>query len=97
LTVEPTTVADDGFSVTISGSLTANVTQFRVDQNGRIVAIANVSGTQDIGLWRVFSFLRSLPSSSRRILLTADSMPTFPLAPTMTAPNPYPRWSALHP
>ena len=45
LTVEPTTFAVDGYSVTVSGDLTANVTQFRVDENGHVVAIATVSGT----------------------------------------------------
>jgi len=45
LTVEPTMIAVDGFSVTTSGSLTANVTQFRVDENGHLAAIASVSGT----------------------------------------------------
>src|SRR5215208_7051130 len=45
LTVEPTTVAVDGYTLTLSGSLTANVTQFRVDENGHLVAIATVTGT----------------------------------------------------
>src|SRR5918995_2186555 len=45
LTVAPTTVAVDGYRVTVSGSLTATVTQFKVDSNGHLVAVATVSGT----------------------------------------------------
>jgi hypothetical protein len=45
LTVAPTTVAVDPYTVTVGGSLTADVTRFTVDSSGHIVAIATVSGT----------------------------------------------------
>jgi hypothetical protein len=45
LTVPPTTDTVDGYTVTVSGSLTATVTRFRVDSSGHLVAIATVSGT----------------------------------------------------
>ncbi len=41
LTVDPTLID----STTVSGSVTANVTQFRLNQQGHLVAVATLSGT----------------------------------------------------
>jgi hypothetical protein len=43
LTLEPTLIP--GTDVTASGTVTADVTQFRVDENGHVVAVATLSGT----------------------------------------------------
>jgi hypothetical protein len=45
LDVPPTTVTVDDYTITVSGSLTATVTQFKVDSNGHLIAVATVSGT----------------------------------------------------
>ena len=45
LTVDPTVIQVDGFTVTVSGTVTADVTQFRLDEQGNLVAVATLSGT----------------------------------------------------
>src|SRR5829696_9413371 len=45
LDLAPTTFTVGDYTLTVSGSLTASVTQFQVDSNGRIVAVRTASGT----------------------------------------------------
>ena len=45
LSVDPTTIETSIGAVTVSGSVTAEVTQFRVDESGRLVAVATLSGS----------------------------------------------------
>ena len=45
LTVGPTVIQVDGFTFTASGTVTANVTQFKLDEQGNLVAVATLSGT----------------------------------------------------
>ena len=44
LDLAPTTFTVGDYTLTVSGSLTASVTQFQVDSNGRIVAVGTASG-----------------------------------------------------
>src|SRR5829696_7519090 len=45
LTVDPTVIQVDGYTFTVSGMVTANVTQFKLDEQGNLVAVATLSGT----------------------------------------------------
>src|SRR5215216_5702298 len=45
LTVDPTVIQVDGYTVTVSGTVTADVTQFKLDEQGNLLAVATVSGT----------------------------------------------------
>jgi hypothetical protein len=45
LTVEPTVIQVDGYTFTVSGTVTADVTQFALDEQGNLVAVATISGT----------------------------------------------------
>jgi hypothetical protein len=45
LTVDPTAIQVDGYTFTVSGTVTANVTQFKLDEQGNLVAVATLSGT----------------------------------------------------
>jgi hypothetical protein len=45
LTVDPTVIQVDGYTFTVSGTVTANVTQFKLDEQGNLVAVATLSGT----------------------------------------------------
>src|SRR5829696_8431053 len=45
LTVDPTVIQVDGYTFTVSGMVTADVTQFRLDEQGNLVAVATLSGT----------------------------------------------------
>ena len=45
LTVDPTVIQVDGYTFTVSGTVTANVTQFKLDEQGSLLAVATLSGT----------------------------------------------------
>ena len=45
LTVEPTVIQVDGFTLTVSGTVTADVTRFKLDEQGNLLAVATLSGT----------------------------------------------------
>jgi len=45
LTVEPTVIQVDGFTFTVSGTVTADVTRFKLDEQGNLLAVATLSGT----------------------------------------------------
>jgi len=45
LTVDPTVIQVDGFTFTVSGTVTADVTQFKLDEQGNVLAFATLSGT----------------------------------------------------
>lgn len=45
LTVEPTVIQVNGYTFTVSGTVTASVTQFKLDERGNLVAVATLSGT----------------------------------------------------
>ncbi|MBD0348085.1 MAG: hypothetical protein ICV59_02950 [Thermoleophilia bacterium] len=66
LTVEPTAVG----SATISGAVTANVTQFRLDSNGRVVAIATLNGALTVTHPRLGT--GTVDVTGTRIVLIAD-------------------------
>jgi hypothetical protein len=48
LTVGPTVIQIDGLNFTVSGAVTADVTQFKLNKQGNLVAVATLSGTLTI-------------------------------------------------